>query len=88
MSTSPFGPVPGHLADPQRSQWLHRQQTAQHVLETQALAGTKASAETLAALQRYVRGELELGIAIAQARAQLAQERTGFWQALQHRNLI
>ena len=88
MSTNHFGLVPPHLTGEQRAQWLRRMQTAQQTLETQALAGTVANAETINAFQRYVRGETTLGDAIGQARAQLAQEHAAFREMLNRRNIL
>jgi hypothetical protein len=87
MSTNPFGSVPDRLTGEQRTKWIHRQQTAIYALDTQALAGTVANAETVAAFKRYVQGETGLTEAIAKARAQLAEEHIAFRQYHNRRTL-
>jgi len=82
MSTHYFNPMPAHLADDQRKEWVRREQTAENTLAIQALGGTTPNAETIAKFQRYVNGEITLAQAIAQVREQMAQEHAAFRQYL------
>ncbi|UOQ96844.1 antitoxin VbhA family protein [Hymenobacter sp. 5317J-9] len=88
MLPAPFGSIPDDLPADQRAHWQRRQLTARNALDSQALTGTAANAETVASLQRYVRGEITLAQAIAQVRAQMAQEQQSYRQFLNRRNLI
>jgi hypothetical protein len=89
MSTPYFTPMPmpQHLNDDQRKDWLRRQRTAENTIAIQALGGTAPNQETLTQFQRYVGGEITLAQAIAQVREQMAQEHAAFRQYLNRSSL-
>ena len=73
-----FAPVPAHLDEAQRRDWLRRQQIAENTLAIQDLGGTRPNAETIARFRRYVRGEITLAQAIMRMREQIAQDHPPF----------
>ncbi|MBD2722030.1 antitoxin VbhA family protein [Hymenobacter armeniacus] len=83
-----FGSIPDDLPADQRAHWQRRQLSARNTLDMQALTGTPANADTVASLQRYVRGEITLAQAIDQVREQMAQEHQSYRQFLNRRNII
>lgn len=83
-----FGPVPDNLSADQRAHWQRRSLTARHTLHLQAIAGHAANAETVAQFRCYVRGETPLAQAIAQVRAQAAQEHQSYRHFRNRRNLV
>jgi hypothetical protein len=88
MSILDFKPMPQHLNEDQRKDWLRRQRTAENTLAIQALGGTEPNAETISHFQRYVSGDITLAQAIAQVREQMAQEHAAFRQYLNRGSII
>lgn len=87
MSTPNFKPMPQHLNDEQRKDWVRRQRIAENTLAIQALGGTEANEETILYFERYVSGEITLAQAIGQVREQMAQEHAAFRQYLNRGNI-
>ena len=82
MSTYFFKPMPLHLTEGERKDWVRRRRTAENTLAIQALGGTTPNRETIAKFEQYVSGEITLAQAITQVREQMAQEHPAFRQYL------